>query len=55
MSIYTHCHSSYRWRVWDWCVGPRVGIKGQGSVCWAKDGHGVSEMDVEGFGWVRRA
>ena len=54
MFIYTHHHSSCSWRVWDWCVEPRVGIRCQGSVCWAKDGHGVPEMGVKGFWWVWR-
>ena len=54
MFICTQHHSSCSWRAWDWCVEPRIGIKDQGNVCWAKDGHTVPGMGVMGFGWVWR-
>ena len=54
MFIHTQHHSSCSWRAWDWYVGPRVGVKGQGTVSGAKDEHGVPEMGVKGFGWVWR-
>ena len=55
MFIYTQRHSSCSCRVWDWCVDPMIGIKGQGGAYWAKDGHEVPKVDVNGFGWVWRA
>ena len=54
MFIHTQHHSSCSWRAWDWYVGPRVDVKGQGTVSGAKDEHGVPEMDVKGFWWVWR-
>ena len=55
MFIYIQRHSSCSCRVWDCCVDPTIGIKGQGGACWAKDGHGVLGVGVNGFGWMWRA
>ena len=51
MFIHTQHHSSCSWRAWDWYIGPRIGVKGKGTVSGAKDEHRVPEMGVKGF-WV---
>ena len=61
MFIYTQRHSSWSWRVLDWCVGPMLSVQGHRRV-WGSQGWAWNTWDrcegllvgVAGLRWVWR-